>query len=188
MRKSFHMITEEEKKIKHIGKKEFREIYDLYFNALCSFAYRYIQDITSVEDMVQESFIGFWGKKNDLNNYSAIKSFLYTSVRNKCLNALAHNKVEQKHEKNLVYELESEQYFQNHIIEEETFNNLYNEIKNLPESSREIMLLALNGLKNPEIAEELNISVNTVKTQKKIAYGKLKTKLKPVEYSFLLTL
>jgi DNA-binding NarL/FixJ family response regulator len=39
------------------------------------------------------------------------------------------------------------------------------------------MMLALNGLKNQEIADELDISLNTVKTQKKIAYSKLKDRL-----------
>ena len=50
------------------------------------------------------------------------------------------------------------------------------------------MLLALNGLKNKEIAAELNISENTVKTQKKIAYAKIKAKLDPVMRAILLSL
>jgi RNA polymerase sigma-70 factor (ECF subfamily) len=62
------------------------------------------------------------------------------------------------------------------------------EIKLLPEASREIMILALNGLKNQEIADELNISINTVKTQKKIAYSKLKQKLEPRILTILMSL
>ena len=50
------------------------------------------------------------------------------------------------------------------------------------------MILALKGLKNNEIATELNISVNTVKTQKKIAYAKLKMNLDPVLRAILLSL
>jgi len=87
--------------------------------------------------------------------------------------------VEKKHEPALLYQLESEQHFSKQVIEEETFRLLLSEIRKLPEASQEIMILALNGLKNPEIAEELGISVNTVKTQKKIAYAKLKDKLGP---------
>ena len=74
------------------------------------------------------------------------------------------------------------------MIEEETFNLLYNEIKSLPAASQQIMLLALNGLKNQEIADELDISLNTVKTQKKIAYSKLKQRMSKVMYSVLLSL
>lgn len=171
-----------------IRRSEFKQIYQLYFNSLCAFAYRYVQDISLVEDLVQETFIAFWEKRSGFTELQAIRSYLYTSVRNKCLNHLKHVEVQQKHKSTLQYQLEQEPSFQQHVIEEETFNNLFQEIKNLPDAAREIMLLALNGLKNPEIAEELNISVNTVKTQKKIAYSKLKSKLKASEYAVLLTL
>ena len=167
------------------NKKEFQKIYDLQFNPLCAFALKYIQNIEAVEDIVQEAFISLWEKRKDFNEIFSIKSFLYTSIRNKCLNQIKHKKVVQKHEELLIYQLESEQLFTQHVIEEETFNRLYQEIHHLPDASKEIMLLALNGLKNPEIAEELNISVNTVKTQKKIAYSKLKLKLIPSEFAVL---
>ena len=166
--------------IKHLregDRKAFREVFELYFNALSAFAYKYLPDRPLVEDMVQEVFISFWEKREDFHHINALKSFLYTSVRNKCLNQLKHQAVMKKHEPALAYELESDHHFTSHVIEEETFNQLYAEIRNLPGSAREIMILALNGLKNQEIGDELGISINTVKTQKKIAYSKLKEKL-----------
>ncbi len=166
--------------IRHItrgDRKAFRAVFDEYFNALSAFGYKYVPDQFVVEDLVQEAFISFWEKREDFNHINAVKSFLYTSVRNKCLNHLKHQTVVQKHEKALVYELESDHAFSSHVIEEETFNQLFTEIRNLPPSAQEIMLLALNGLKNQEIADELKVSVNTVKTQKKIAYSKLKENL-----------
>lgn len=168
--------------IKHIrrgDKKAFREIFDTYFHALSAFGYKYVQDPPVVEDMVQEAFISFWEKRLDFDHPAALKSYLYTSVRNRCLNHIKHLAVEKKHEPALLYELESQQHVSRHVIEEETYRLLLTEIRQLPEASREIMILALNGLKNPKIAEELGISVNTVKTQKKIAYAKLKDKLGP---------
>ncbi len=170
-----------------MDKKSFQRIFDNYFNALCVFGYRYISDSTAVEDMIQEVFVSFWEKQENFDNEKAIKAFLYTSVRNKCLNHMKHQTVQKKHEERLIYELESEQFFSQHIIEEETFNQLYIEIKDLPESAQNIMLLALNGLKNNEIAEELGISVNTVKTQKKIAYSKLKNNIGPLLQAVLLS-
>ena len=177
--------------IKHIirgDKKAFKVVFDHYFNALSAFGYKYISDQFIVEDMVQEVFISFWDKRQNFNHINALKAFLYTSVRNKCLNHMKHQAVLQKHESALVYELESDQYFTSHVIEEETFNQLFVEIRNLPGSAQGIMLLALNGLKHQEIADELNISVNTVKTQKKIAYSKLKEKLGPIFNAILLSL
>jgi RNA polymerase sigma-70 factor (ECF subfamily) len=177
--------------IKHIkqgDKKAFKSVFDNYFNALCAFGYRYISDLSAVEDMAQEVFISFWENRNDFDHINAVKAFLYTSVRNKCLNHIKHQAVLKKHENALTYELHSEQFFTNHIIEEETFNQLYIEIRNLPKAAQQIMLLALNGLKNQEIADELNISVNTVKTQKKISYATLKDKIGPILNVILLNL
>jgi RNA polymerase sigma-70 factor (family 1) len=174
--------------IKRGNKKAFREVFEYYFNALSSFGYKYVSDYSVVEDMVQEVFISFWEKRQDFDHINALKSFLYTSVRNRCLNHLKHQAVLKKHESALVYELESDHQFSSQVIEEETFNQLTAEIRNLPESAQEIMLLALNGLKNKEIADELNISINTVKTQKKIAYSKLKDKLGPRFNAILLCL
>ena len=167
-----------------IDKKVFRELFDLHFNALCGFGRKYMND-DSIEDVVQEVFISFWYKKDDFDNLNAVKSYLYKSVRNKCLNAIRDSLVQQKQNEG---KLESEIQFENYVIEEETFNQLYNEIKNLPAASQEIMLLALNGLKNQEIADELDISLNTVKTQKKIAYAKLKKRMSSIMYSLLLSL
>lgn len=162
------------KEIRKGDRKAFREVFDLYFNALAAFGYTYVQDRQAVEDMVQEAYISFWEGRNQFDHLNAVKAFLYTSVRNKCLNHLKHQSVRRKHEDSLLYRLESDHYFESHVIEEETFNQLFAEIRNLPASSREIMLLALNGLKNQEIADELQVSINTVKTQKKIAYAKIK--------------
>lgn len=93
--------------------------------------------------------------------------------------------VRQKHEEQLIHELESTELFNQQVIEEDTFNLLYREIEKLPKSAKKIMLLALKGLKNKEIAETLAISENTVKTQKKIAYSKLKDKLSKTMLNFL---
>ena len=168
------------KQIRRGDKKAFRALFDLHFNALAAFGYKYVPDTHAVQDMVQEAFISFWEGRDKFEHPGAVKSFLYTSVRNKCLNHLKHKTVRRKHEDSLLYNLESDQYFESHVIEEETFNQLFSEIRNLPASSREIMLLALNGLKNQEIADELQISINTVKTQKKIAYAKIKDAMGPI--------
>lgn len=174
--------------IRRGDKKAFRAIFDQYFNALAAFGYKYVPDSHAVEDMVQEAFISFWEGRDKFDHFSAVKAFLYTSVRNKCLNHLKHQSVRRKHEDSLLYSLESDQYFEAHVIEEETFNQLFAEIRNLPASSREIMLLALNGLKNQEIADELQISINTVKTQKKIAYAKIKDAMGPITNVILILL
>ncbi|XOV94979.1 MAG: RNA polymerase sigma-70 factor [Bacteroidota bacterium] len=167
-----------------------RAIFDNYFDdnyrPLCAFAYRFINDSEVVEDLVQEVFISFWEKLESVAEPAATKSYLYTSTRNKCLNHLKHLAVEQKHQSQIQYEIESDQVFQSQVIEEEVFNQLYTEIRDLPEAAKKIILLALKGLKNHEIAAELNISENTVKTQKKLSYAKLRQNISLSALTFLL--
>ena len=79
-------------------KKAYQIVFEEYFNALCAFCYKYINDQSETEDIVQEVFISFWEHKKDFDHFNAIKAFLYTSARNKCLNHLKHRLVKQKHE------------------------------------------------------------------------------------------
>ena len=170
-----------------IDRKVFHSLFDQHFNALCAFGNRYITNRLAVEDLIQDVFVSLWEKRGDFENEKAIKAFLYTAVRNKCLNHLKHLAVLKKHEEKLIYELESDQFFSDQVIEEEAFNKLFQEINHLPKSAQKIMLLALKGLKNKEIAATLGVTENTVKTQKKIAYSKLKKKLSPTVLTFFLS-
>jgi RNA polymerase sigma-70 factor (ECF subfamily) len=147
-----------------------------------------VQSQQEVEDLIQDVFVAFWERKKDFEDIDGVRAFLYTSARNRCLNHLKHLSVQKKHESSLIYELESDQFFTRHVIEEEVFNQLYSEIRSLPEGSQKIMLLAIKGLKNKEIAEKLGVSENTVKTQKKIAYAKIKDNLGSILRGILLCL
>ena len=156
-------------------KQGFSKLFDEYYPALCAFANNYLKNHEIAEDLVQEVFVSLWSKKDILKDIFSIKSFLYTLVKNKCINELKHLKIKEKHI--VESEKEEDNFFTDHIIEEETHRLIYNAINELPPKCKEIVLLSLNGIKNHEIAEELDISVNTVKTQKKIAYNQLRIKL-----------
>jgi len=166
-----------------INERVFQELFDMHFNALCAFGRRFVENET-IEDIVQDVFISFWQNRKEFTNSNDAKSYLYKSVRNKCLNFIRDEIVRKKRLQNsIVFTADIEEF----VIEEEVFNQLYQEIKNLPNASQQVMLLALNGLKNEEIASELNISLNTVKTQKKIAYAKIKKRLGGIIFSILLS-
>ena len=161
-------------------KQEYKNCFDLYYPSLCLFASKIVLDYSIAEDLVQEVFIKLWEKFENFNNEYAIKSFLYTSVKNRCLNHIEHNKVIKKHE-DIIQQTSSNDFeINNNIIEEETHRLIYNAINELPNQCKNVLLLSIHGLKNIEIAEELHISVNTVKTQKKLAYKQLKINLKDI--------
>ena len=91
--------------IKKGDKKAFEELFNTFYPMLCSFAENYIKDIQIAEDFVQEIFISLWDKIEDFDNLSTVKSFLYTSVKNKCLNHIKHQKVKDKHTEEVVKNL-----------------------------------------------------------------------------------
>ena len=83
-------------------------------------------------------------------------------------------------------------YFNNlflkQILEEEIVVQLHQAIEILPERKREILKLSLKGIKNNEIAEILNIKLQTVKTLKSQSYKILRDQFKGIEnivYLFL---
>lgn len=105
---------------------------------------------------------------------------MYTSIRNYCLNHIEHLQVADKYKQFISNKAADFEEFDHNILLEETHSMIYRAICELPPRCKEIVLFSMNGLKNYEIAQELKISENTVKAQKKIAYKQLKIKLKNI--------
>lgn len=147
----------------------FKLLYDKHFDSLFLFGLRYIRTQNVVEDIVQESFIKVWERRKDFYDEVSFKSFLYKTVRNSSINYLTHQKVKDKFVHFHSNILEQDEYFYDNIIKEELNQKITSVIDDLPAAAREVYSLSLEGLKNHEIAEDLSISVNTVKTQKQRA-------------------
>ena len=175
--------TTENISIKLTDEAQFRFIFNKYYITLCMFANQYVEDDALAADIVQECFVKLWQLRDDFMYVHQIKSFLYTSVRNKSLNELEHTKVMNEYAQK-VMEMGKDSFFQDKVIAEESYRILVDAIDKLPPQMKNIMRLALEGKTNPEIAEALNISGETVHSQKKIAYRKLRGYLK--DYYYLL--
>ena len=162
------------------NKAQFKDFFNFCYPSLCAFASSKVVDQAIAEDFVQEAFIKLWENSGDFSSEEAAKSYLYTIIKNRCLNHLDHQKVIKKHQKYTQQESIVGPEISELIIEEETHLLIYNAINKLPQQCKNVLLLSINGLKNKEIAAELDISENTVKTQKKIAYKQLKIELKDI--------
>ncbi len=168
------------------GKEDaFRVIFDHYNKALFLFARRFLSDSDEIEDLIQEIFIMLWEKKETLRDVNALKSFLYTSVRNKSLNILRHKKIVDQHQEAQIQDMEEEFFYAQNIIDIETYRLLHEAIETLPDQTKKVSHLSLNGAKNTEIAEQLNISTSTVKYHKQQALKILRERLSD-NYSVLL--
>lgn len=164
------------------NRTEVRKIFDRFYLSLCSFAYRYLQDDTVTEDVVQDAFLKLWERRKNFDHILTVKSFLYLTVRNACLDYLKHREVQARHEERVVRALLSEEEVSGFILEDEVYALLYEALNGLPERSMQIVKMTMEGLGNEEIATQLQISVNTVKSLKLRAYRVLREKLKGVRW------
>ena len=156
-------------------------LHKLYFERLQYYAFTMIHHSEAARDIVQDAFIGFWDRRKELmNRHEHTRNFLYMSVKNSCLKFIRHNKVVDKYiDRQDVHAME-EEMADSKMIRAEVLFEIYTVIESLPPAMRRISKLAyLEGLKNNEIARQLEISVETVKVQKKRALKQLRLKLNP---------
>lgn len=166
----------------------YKRLYDTYYAALCRYASRLLREVASEEDVVQEVFMKFWESETSFTDIKAVSSYFYRAVYNACLNLLR----DRKEVAGAVFPsdqmitdfnaLDNERL----LIEDEYFRQIYIAIDSLASQRRLIILKTLEGKKVEDIAEEMNISVNTVKTLKKKAYNDLREKLPAPLFGFLL--
>lgn len=157
---------------------DFETLFRVSYNSLCYFSRQYISDDAVAEDLVQDAFLQLYKVKADFFDMKSAKSYLYTCVRNAALNIIRRQKVEEKFMGQNAIE-QNEDRVMNDIILSEVIGAVNNAIEMLPEKCRNIFKLGyFDELKNPEIAAQLGISINTVKTQKQRALQMLRFKLK----------
>ena len=168
--------------------KSFSDIYSIYYVRMLRFSQTYVIAEEDAENIVQDTFLYLWEHLDLLKDIEHLDAFLFTLIKNRCLNFLKHQSYIQAKTCSLKADEELEYQLNLYALEQfdeavssipEVENLLSQTMQKLPERCREIFLLSrLEGLKYKEIAERLNISVNTVENQISIALRKLRSELK----------
>lgn len=171
----------------HTRKPEaFEVLYNEFYRALVAYAVKKNIPDSVAGDLVQDIFIHIWEKQTLFESMPSLKTFLYTSVRNKCFNYLSHKDVEERYADSVLENTEQATN-ETDLEEEEIYRQLFLTIEKLPPRCREIFERHLEGMKNEEIAELYALSIETVKTQKKRAVRFLKEQLTPAFFLFLIS-
>lgn len=163
----------------------FAEIYKLHYNSIYYYARNFVADAQEARDITAETFVKLWKLRGNFDNIHKIKTFLHITTRNACIDTLRHQKWKAGKMQELIQLLmdDSESLvarnnspmaaapkFINGLVEGELLSRVYEEIENLPPQRKTIFKLAyFEGMKNPAIAAQLNLSVQTVQNQKTIA-------------------
>lgn len=165
----------------------FEKVFRTYHKALHYFAQQTIGDSTIAEDIVAEVFLKCWTDCRAFENEQHTRFFLYRAVRNAALNHLKIGARFQKKHKNAsaFYDYFEESY-QEHYIRSEILRDIYSEIESLPTQERRVLMLTLyEGKKLQEIADELTLSVQTIKNCKSRALRRLRSKLSIEDFLLL---
>lgn len=160
----------------------YRQLFDQYYQKLVVFAYKYLDDLESARDIVQEFYLYLYESRQSISIQTSLKSYLYSAVKNRCLNQVKHEQVKEKH-RNM---RRSEANVSDPDLEEimdavELEARVYEIVSKLPEKCRQIYIMSrVDGKRNREIADELNLSIRTVETQISKALKSLKDSLLPL--------
>jgi len=166
----------------------FELLFHFYYPGLVMYSTQFTTDKMEAEEIVQDFFVRFWQKHQQIVPSDSIKSYLFLCVKNGSLNFLKHKKVEDKYIRKMA-ELSNQYlaYDPDLYLASELQEKVKNAIDLLPEKCREVFIMSrMQGLKNEEIATNLNISRRTVETQISKALKVLRIELK--EYVGLMIL
>ncbi len=166
------------------SRKAYEAFFKGYYQDLFLWANSILKDPDAAEDIVQEFFVDFWEKKRYKSITSNLQSYIFRSVRNSCLNYI-------RREKKLIHDIEHlEEQEVAPKINLETLENseeIYSAINQLPEKCREVfMLCCVNGYTYNEASEDLDVSINTIRTHMVRAFRFLREKLKSPYMFYLL--
>ncbi|RYZ91082.1 MAG: RNA polymerase sigma-70 factor [Proteobacteria bacterium] len=161
-----------------------------YYRPLSYFAYKLLEDTAQAEEFAAEAFVKLWEHRATLSSATGIKAWLFRTVRNGCLDHLRAARRLRIGRTGLEAAANvAEASALHHLIETEMVQQILATLETLPNGSREIFRLFYLEDKNlKEIAEELKVSVSTVKSQKARALELLRSKLPYLSLILLLLL
>ncbi len=160
----------------------FEIIYYKYSRELYLLSMAYLNNCEVAEDILQDAFLYLWEKKDALKDDSIIRAYLRRIIKSMSLNYIRHKKIILKHSKNL-----SKEHSYPFIKEDEVSSNteekellkqikfINEKLEDLPASCKKIFIMSvIDGMSYKEVSYSLGLSINTIKTQVKIAYRRLR--------------
>ena len=170
------------------GDKNFSGIYLVYFPKMVRFAQEYVISEEDAKNIVQDLFLYLWEHREMLESISNLNAFLYTLIKNRCIDfyrlssrkGLKRESLSDIQERELHLKIDALQQFDTNIFSENEIEELLEKaIEKLPEKCRQVFIMSrIDGMKHDEIARKLEISVNTVQNHVSSAIRKLKVELK----------
>ena len=179
--------------LKEGNEHAYKYVCDAHYDVLCVIAVRYLHDDFMAESVVGDVIFHLWETRENIDIQTSLRQYLVRSVRNRCLDYLKSRQF--RHEQTLstlpddsclLERSASHDHPLGYLLEKELEQTINDVIEGLPADCRRIFKMSrFDGKRNTEIAQELGISVNTVKYHMKQALRLLQQQLGKY-FSFLL--
>jgi RNA polymerase sigma-70 factor (ECF subfamily) len=165
----------------------FKAIYSLYFQQISYFTYKLINHKQESEDITAITFVKLFKLHHNFTTFNNIRAFLYITARNTCLDYLRSLKRRKTFSKDFSemdireaswLENELDLHLENEMIQSTVLKQIYEAVDKLPDQCQRIFkMLFFQGMKTADIARELNITPETVRSQKRRALDLLRLRL-----------
>ena len=178
-RKSHHTVTDYIRFFQNGEEKGFNFFFREFYAALSYYSFQIIKDKPAAEEIASEALMKLWERHENFDNLSAIKSFLYTTTRNASLNYIRSQERVGQRLKDVYYLSDkNEKDAFERIAETETYRGIFMALNTLPPQCRKIFsMLYIEGKEYQQIADELNLTVATIRSQKARAIMLIKQRL-----------
>ena len=155
------------KALKEGNQLAFSIVYKTYAAQTFSLAFKYLLNKELAEDAVQNLFLNLCLKKEEIDETKPINRYLFTMLKNDLLNTLRDSKKNiYLLEDCLSMVLELEDNSQNENLKQEQMNIIQQALEQLSPQRRKVFEMKVSGkYSNQEIADKLNLSINTIKFQ-----------------------
>jgi RNA polymerase sigma factor (sigma-70 family) len=153
------------KKCQRKSPKAFDKLYETYSGMMFSICLRYTKNRTEAEDLLQDCFIRVFNKISDFKFCGSFEGWLRKLTITTALNHISARRMLLIEDIGEYKTINENPAFEN-VIEKMSADEILDKIQLLPQGYRIVFnLFAIEGYKHREIAELLNISENTSKTQ-----------------------
>lgn len=157
-------------RVKSDDQKALEHLFSIYYARLNDFAKNVVKDDVISQDIVQEVFVKVWENRSKIESLN-LDAFFFRMVRNRCIDYIKHLRVVNKRMQDIQISSKYEELYRIDfignepyvLIEQELKTKIEKTIQSLPERCREVFIMSrMDGLKNKEIAERLDINIKNV--------------------------
>lgn len=177
-------------RLKQGDNQAFAQVFNMYGENMVRYAVTLLKDQDDAEDIIQQLFVQLWTKRENLEVTTSLKSYLYRSVHNSCLNKIKQTGVRERYASEVQKIEPAMAAAASQLMERKEIARAIEEAMNeLPEQCRKVFRMSrFDQLKYQQIADALGISVKTVENQMGKALKHMRSKLQHLAPAILVYL